>query len=99
MGYGDMGGRGSKMQAVVLPTAPRATRSLNVDDENIPKNPPFNAYISNLQYDVDEEEIADFFKDMKVCCRLFLIVCLNLLALSTKMCYPQLRRFKEKGKS
>lgn len=35
-------------------------------DETVPKEPPYVAYISNLPYDVDETDIADFFQDMNV---------------------------------
>jgi len=49
-----------------LPTAPRAARGPGIDEENIPTNPPYVAYISNLPYDVDETDLADFFADMKV---------------------------------
>ncbi|XP_063230317.1 eukaryotic translation initiation factor 4B isoform X2 [Bacillus rossius redtenbacheri] len=53
-------------KAMVLPTAPRATRSPDVDDERIPHSPPFLAYISNLPYEVNEDEIADFFQDLQI---------------------------------
>lgn len=59
-------------EPVILPTAPRAARDPNsrmqglVDEENIPTNPPFVAYITNLPYDVDEEDLAEFFAEMKV---------------------------------
>jgi len=49
-----------------LPTAPRAARGPGIDEENIPTNPPYVAYISNLPYDVDETDLADFFADIKV---------------------------------
>lgn len=51
---------------VILPTAPRATRSPEVDDEKVPKAPPFQAYISNLPYEVDENDIYEFFKNLQV---------------------------------
>ena len=57
----------SKDTPIVLPSAPRAARDLSVNEENIPNNPPFVAYISNLPYDVDEEDLVDFFADMNVC--------------------------------
>lgn len=53
-------------EPVVLPTAPRAARGPGADEENIPTNPPFVAYISNLSYDVVEEDLAEFFADMQV---------------------------------
>ncbi|XP_046435683.1 eukaryotic translation initiation factor 4B isoform X1 [Neodiprion virginianus] len=53
-------------EPVYLPTAPRAARGTGVNEENIPTNPPYVAYISNLPYDIDEEDLAEFFADMKV---------------------------------
>ncbi|XP_069675228.1 eukaryotic translation initiation factor 4B isoform X3 [Periplaneta americana] len=55
-----------RKEKVILPTAPRATRSPDLDDEKVPKNPPFLAYISNLSYDVDENDIASFFRNLEV---------------------------------
>jgi len=37
-----------RKEKVILPTAPRATRSPDFDDEKVPKVPPFVAYISNF---------------------------------------------------
>ncbi|XP_055697482.1 eukaryotic translation initiation factor 4B isoform X2 [Phlebotomus papatasi] len=48
-----------KRQVIALPTAPRASRIFN--DDSVPKTPPFLAYISNLPYDVLEDDIRDFF--------------------------------------
>uniref|UniRef100_A0A7G3AFT8 Putative eukaryotic translation initiation factor 4b n=1 Tax=Lutzomyia longipalpis TaxID=7200 RepID=A0A7G3AFT8_LUTLO len=48
-----------KRQIIALPTAPRASRIFN--DDSVPHTPPFLAYISNLPYDVLEEDIRDFF--------------------------------------
>jgi len=56
----------SSKDPVILPTAPRAARGPGIDEENIPTSPPYVAYISNLPYDVDESDLADFFTDMKV---------------------------------
>lgn len=56
----------SSKDPVILPTAPRAARGPGIDEENIPTSPPYVAYISNLPYDVDEADLADFFADMKV---------------------------------
>lgn len=51
---------------VVLPTAPKASRDYDDITDKVPKEPPFCAYLSNLPYDADEEEITDFFKNMRV---------------------------------
>ncbi|PSN46106.1 Eukaryotic translation initiation factor 4B [Blattella germanica] len=55
-----------RKEKVILPTAPRATRSPDVDDEKVPKFPPYQAYISNLAYEVEENDIYDFFKNLQV---------------------------------
>ncbi|XP_021941537.1 eukaryotic translation initiation factor 4B isoform X3 [Zootermopsis nevadensis] len=60
--YFDMG----RKEKVILPTAPRATRSPDLDDEKVPKVPPFLAYISNLSYDVEESDISNFFRNLEV---------------------------------
>lgn len=56
----------SSKDPVILPTAPRAARGPGIDEENIPTNPPYVAYISNLPYDVDEADLIEFFAQMKV---------------------------------
>ncbi|XP_015120190.1 eukaryotic translation initiation factor 4B [Diachasma alloeum] len=56
----------SSKEPIVLPTAPRAARGPGCDDENIPTSPPFVAYVSNLPYDVIEDDLADFFAEMQV---------------------------------
>ena len=54
------------MQKVVLPTAPRASLGPNIDEDRIPRDPPFTAYIANLSYDIDLEDIYKFFDRLKV---------------------------------
>lgn len=51
---------------MVLPTAPKAARGLDDYSDRIPQQPPYIAYLSNLPYDVDEDEIAEFFGNLKV---------------------------------
>ncbi|KAG5878269.1 hypothetical protein JTB14_025857 [Gonioctena quinquepunctata] len=51
---------------VVLPTAPKASRDFDDILDKVPKDPPYCAYLSNLPYEVDEEEIAAFFRDMRI---------------------------------
>merc|ERR1711887_77510 len=53
-------------QQIVLPTAPRAALGPNIDDERIPRRPPFTAYIANLPYDVNEEQIMEVFERAKL---------------------------------
>ena len=47
-----------------LPTAPKASRVFNED--NFPSNPPFQVYISNLPYDLNEDDLYDFFGNMMI---------------------------------
>lgn len=47
-----------------LPTAPRSARG--TDDERVPNAPPYVAYITNIPFEVIEEDIAEFFADMQV---------------------------------
>ena len=47
-----------------LPTAPKS--ALSIDTEAVPKKPPFNAFISNVSFEADEEKIRKFFKDLKI---------------------------------
>ncbi|CAD6995411.1 unnamed protein product [Ceratitis capitata] len=42
-----------------LPTAPRANRVF--DDNSIPHNPPYIAYLTNLPFDAKEEDLHEFF--------------------------------------
>lgn len=51
---------------VVLPTAPKASRDFDDITSKVPMEGPYMAYLSNLPYDVEEFEIADFFKNLKV---------------------------------
>nr|XP_053650876.1 eukaryotic translation initiation factor 4B-like isoform X4 [Cherax quadricarinatus] len=53
-------------ERLVLPTAPRTAREPDVDPERIPRDPPFTAYIANLPFEVDDDDIIRFFQDLKV---------------------------------
>ncbi|XP_013381286.1 eukaryotic translation initiation factor 4B [Lingula anatina] len=57
---------GGPAEKVVLPTAPRAARGPNIDMSRVPTEPPFTAYVGNLPYDIDEEQIAEFFAKLGV---------------------------------
>lgn len=50
---------------VTLPTAPRAARGPE-NDAKIPQEPPFQAYLSNLSYEVTEDDLAEFFSNLRV---------------------------------
>ncbi|KAL1375339.1 hypothetical protein pipiens_017550 [Culex pipiens pipiens] len=56
--------RPMRTQMIALPTAPRATRLLN--DDTVPQNGPFQAYMSNLPYDLNEEDVYVFFDGMDI---------------------------------
>lgn len=49
-----------------LPTAPRAARGPDIDSTKIPDGPPFTAFLGNLSYDVDKDDILEFFGNNKV---------------------------------
>ena len=51
---------------VVLPTAPKAARSANVDTSRIPANGPFKLHIGNIPYDTTQEEINGVFRECNV---------------------------------
>lgn len=50
-----------RTQMIQLPTAPRASRILN--DDTVPYQPPFTAHLSNLPYEINEDELTEFFAD------------------------------------
>ena len=62
----DTRGRGGGMEKVVLPTAPRASLGPNIDEDRIPNSPPFTAYIANLSYDINPEDLYRFFEKQNV---------------------------------
>lgn len=47
-------------QIYQLPTAPRSTRLF--EDDSVPHKPPFLAHISNLPFDIKEDDIYEFFE-------------------------------------
>ncbi|XP_063906905.1 eukaryotic translation initiation factor 4B isoform X2 [Zophobas morio] len=56
----------SAKTSVILPTAPKASRDFDDIIDKVPQDPPFIAYLTNLPYDVDENEISYFFRNMKI---------------------------------
>ncbi|ERL93917.1 hypothetical protein D910_11203 [Dendroctonus ponderosae] len=56
----------SKIINVVLPTAPKASRDFDDITSKVPMDGPYMAYLTNLPYDVEEFEIAEFFKHLKI---------------------------------
>ena len=55
-----------RVEQVVLPTAPRAARGPEVDEDRVPTVPPFKAYVANLPYDCENEDVKKFFARFKV---------------------------------
>lgn len=49
-----------------LPTAPRSARGADVDLSRVPKEKPFTAFLANLPFEVSEDDIRHFFKDLSV---------------------------------
>ena len=58
--------RGQRDEVVKLPTAPRASLGPNISEDRIPRDPPFTAYIANLSYDIDLEDVHKFFERQNV---------------------------------
>lgn len=56
-----------------LPSGPRASRE--VDDSAVPHQPPYIAYVSNLPYDIEEDDLRDLFADMQVLKNCFMAFC------------------------
>uniref|UniRef100_T1J0I6 RRM domain-containing protein n=1 Tax=Strigamia maritima TaxID=126957 RepID=T1J0I6_STRMM len=50
----------------ILPTMPRAARDPCNDMNLIPNKPPYTAFVANLSYEIDQEDIASFFKHLRV---------------------------------
>ncbi|XP_015908013.1 eukaryotic translation initiation factor 4B isoform X2 [Parasteatoda tepidariorum] len=55
-----------KEEKLVLPTAPKAARGPDFDLSKVPTSPPFTAFLGNLPYDVQEDDIVTFFRQLQV---------------------------------
>lgn len=53
-------------EKLLLPTAPRAARGADVDESKIPSSAPYTAYIANLPYDIEVEDVSKFFHGLRV---------------------------------
>jgi len=53
-------------EKIVLPTAPRASLGPNISDDRIPRDPPFTAYLANLSYDINPEDVYQFFEKLEI---------------------------------
>lgn len=47
-----------------LPTAPRSARG--TDDERVPNAPPYVAYITNIPFELIEDDIVEFFGELQI---------------------------------
>ena len=54
------------METLQLPTAPRAARGVDIDMDRVPTRPPFTAYVGNLPFDMEDEELELFFRGLEV---------------------------------
>ena len=54
------------MEPIELPTAPRAARGIDINMDRVPTRAPFTAFIGNLPYEIEESEVAHFFKDLDI---------------------------------
>lgn len=53
-----------RTEFIELPTAPRAARMQ--DDDSIPHTGPFSAKVSNLKYDLSEQDVDEFFMEREI---------------------------------
>ena len=49
-----------------LPSAPRASRGVDIDLSKLPSKPPYTAFLGNLPFETDEEDIVELFRGLKV---------------------------------
>jgi len=49
-----------------LPSAPRASRGVDIDLSKLPPHPPYTAFLGNLPFETDEEDIVNLFRGLKV---------------------------------
>ena len=64
------------INVAALPTAPRAEQAGCYDESKVPDRPPFTAYVGNLPYDVEEEDLEKYFNDSKVSIDLYICICI-----------------------
>jgi len=57
---------GKHNDVIILPTAPKSIRGPDIDLNQVPTEPPFMCYLSNLPFDVSVNEVRRFFKDTHV---------------------------------
>lgn len=60
------GGFGFEPKPLNLPKAPRAACESIIDESTIPQEGPYLVHMSNLQFEIDEDDITNYFKGLKV---------------------------------
>lgn len=65
-GGGGYGGFGFEPKPLNLPKAPRAACESIIDEASVPQEGPFLVHMSNLQFEIDEDDITNYFKGLKV---------------------------------
>ena len=50
-----------KVDISSLPSAPRAQREGSFDPSKVPRSPPFTAYVGNLPFDTEDEDVTKMF--------------------------------------
>lgn len=53
-------------QHLSLPSAPKSALGPEIDLASIPSMGPYKAHVTNLQYEVTEEQLTDLFKGLNV---------------------------------
>ncbi len=72
-------GGGPSAETIVLPTAPRAARTNEVDEDRVPLTGPYTTYIANLPYDIEADDILEFFRPLSVSQGFIPSICNRLL--------------------
>jgi len=60
------GGFGFEPKPLNLPKAPRAACESIIDESTVPQDGPFLVHMSNLQFEIDEDDITTYFKGLKI---------------------------------
>lgn len=76
-------------EKLLLPTAPRAARGSDIDESRIPNNAPYTAYIANLPYDIEVEDVSKFFHGLSVRNRISNEATFSLLIFHTLFWLPR----------
>ena len=52
--------------SIALPTAPRKAREEGFNQDRVPREAPFTAYIANLSYETQTEDVYKFFEHLLI---------------------------------